>query len=225
MGFGKYLIALIAATATLAGAPTAAAAAGMRAAPGMPILQDGGTTRCTLGYTARNAEGARLAITAGHCGTLGATVYDAARRPIGRYIAVQPDNMDTHTYGYAIIEIRPNVALTPSLTPAFAIQRQAHPNTGDEVCMFGTTSGMRCSTVETVTNTAGTLNGSLSTGGDSGGPVIRMRDRALVGIVIGHNTADNVTFFEPIANIAVLSAAHNVAGTRFGPVVDTSTDQ
>ncbi|MEN4460910.1 S1 family peptidase [Mycolicibacterium conceptionense] len=222
MAFGKHLLALVVAAviAHTAAAPAAAATTAPIAAPGIPIYQvvDGSSTRCTLGYTARNAEGQRLAVTAGHCGTLGDTVYDNADRPIGTYIAVQPDDVDTRTYGYSIIQISPDVALSAWITPTLAIERHAQARPGDYVCLFGTTSGRRCSTVETLTATEGTITGNLSNGGDSGGPVLRMRDRALIGIVIGHNNTQ--TLFEPVAGIVTQAAANAAIGTAFGPVVD-----
>lgn len=221
MAFGKALFALLAAaTIPTVAAPAATATTTPVAAPGIPIYQmvDGDSTRCTLGYTARNAEGQRLAVTAGHCGTLGQPVYDNADRPIGTYIAVQPDNVNSHTYGYSIIQIRPDVALSAWITPDLAIERHAQARPGDYVCLFGTTSGRRCSTIETLTATAGTISGNLSNGGDSGGPILRMRDRALIGIVIGHNNAQ--TLFEPVAGIVTQAAANADIGTAFGPVVD-----
>ncbi|ART74325.1 hypothetical protein BTO20_37520 (plasmid) [Mycobacterium dioxanotrophicus] len=222
MAFGKYALALLAAVTItpVLTASTAAAASLSVAAPGIPIYQDveGTSTRCTLGYTARNAEGDRLAVTAGHCGTVGQTVYDNADRPIGTYIAVQPDDVENRTYGYSLIRILPDVALSAWITPSLAIERHAQAHPGDTVCLFGTTSGRRCSTVETVTVTEGTITGNLSAGGDSGGPVIRMSDQALIGIVIGHNNAE--TLFEPIARIVTAAAAHADTGTAFGPVVD-----
>ena len=222
MAFGKYLLALVAAAAIAptAATPADAAATAPIAAPGIPIYQDvdGSSTRCTLSYTARNAEGQRLAVTAGHCGTLGEPVYDNADRPIGTYVAVQPDDVDSRTYGYSIIQIRPDVALSAWITPTLAIERHAQARPGDYVCLFGTTSGRRCSTVETVSATEGTIVGNLSNGGDSGGPILRMSDRALVGIVIGHNNAQ--TLFEPVAGIVTRAAANADIGTGFGPVVD-----
>lgn len=215
------LLALLAALSTaLAAAPVAAAAGAPVAAPGMPILQDAGTTRCTLGYAARTSAGERLAVTAGHCGKTGDPVFDRGRRIIGRYIAVQPDDLDTATYGYSLIQVRPDVALSAWLTPTFAIRGQAQAAVGDDVCLFGTTSGMKCAAVATITRDAGTLTGSLSAGGDSGGPIVRMRDHALVGILIGHDPDTDTTQFEPVVTIVTAAAAAGAVGTGFGPVID-----
>ncbi|PQM45265.1 hypothetical protein C1Y40_04589 [Mycobacterium talmoniae] len=185
----------------------------------MLIFQD--THRCTLGYTASNAHGDRLAVTAGHCGRPGEPVYDKSRQKIGHYIAVQPDDLRHRNYGYSLIRIHSGIRLSPWITPTFAIERQATPHTGDYVCAFGTTSGMKCSTVTNTSPAAGTLDGSLTAGGDSGGPVIRMKDHALVGIIIAHNPERAQTQFEPITNITARTAHAAAAGQAFAPIVHT----
>jgi hypothetical protein len=230
MASGKsLLIAALTVLGLFAATPaaSASAAANTIAAPGIPIFQtmDGQGSRCTLGYTARNAEGDRLAVTAGHCGTVGQPVYNAAHRVIGDYVAVQPDDLEKRIYGYAIIRVRPEVALSAWVTSSFAIEGHGQARPGDYVCMFGTTSGMRCSTVATVTVQAGTLTGAISQSGDSGGPLIRMSDHALVGILIGHNAATAETLVEPIAAVITLAAMTQAAGTNFGPVVDDTATQ
>ncbi|ETZ55269.1 hypothetical protein MAHJHV58_31820 [Mycobacterium avium subsp. hominissuis] len=219
--------ALSAATATLtsaalilATAPAAAARTAPDAAPGMAIYQKDGneSTHCTLGYAASNAAHQPLAVTAGHCGAPGAPVRDKHKRIIGNYIAVQPDNTASHQYGYSIIRLRNGVATTAAITRSLSIRTQAQADTNDQVCMFGTTSGMQCGTVKTITPQAGTIASSLSAPGDSGGPIIRMTDRALVGILIGHNADRQETYFEPITNIARLTRTDPAAGTAFGAV-------
>lgn len=189
-------------------APTAAAERATVAAPGIPIygVGENGSNRCTLGYAATSSTSGRsIAITAGHCGSAGTTVLTTGRRPIGRYIAVRADQSGTNTYGYAVIALNQDVATSGNITPTFAIQRQGVATAGDGVCLFGTTSGMRCGTVATANPAAATIAGSLSKPGDSGGPVVRMSDHALVGILIGHDDIENVTMFEPIAHLEQLA--------------------
>lgn len=189
-------------------APTAAAERAAVAAPGIPIYAVGenGSNRCTMGYAGMSSTTRRpIAVTAGHCGSTGATVLTTGRRPIGRYVAVQTDQSGTNTYGYAVIALNDDVATTGSITPTFAIERQGQAAVGQTVCLFGTTSGMRCGTVATCTPTAATIAGSLSKPGDSGGPVVRMSDHALIGIVIGHDDIENITMVEPIAHLEQLA--------------------
>jgi hypothetical protein len=97
-----------------------------------------------------------------------------------------------------------------------ALNTQAQ--TGERVCIFGTTSGQRCGTITSLTPTSGVINETLSAPGDSGGPAIRCPDHSLVGIVIGH-TDGNRTLFEPITNIAAL-AAHDEQIDGLAPVVN-----
>lgn len=218
----RTALAAAAALGSIVTAGTAQADMMAVAAPGVVITQGSGhdATRCTLGYAARNNAGDRLAITAGHCGTVGQLVYDRAHHLIGRYVAVRPDDTATQRYGYSLIALADNVAASASITPTFTVARQDRAAVGDQVCLFGTTSGRKCGTVAAATDSAGIIGGSLSNPGDSGGPIVRMRDRALVGILIGHNSAREETLFEPVTNILRLTAATGDGGNQLGPVVD-----
>lgn len=189
------------------------------AAPGMPIWLHH-SSRCTLGYSASNATGDHLAVTAGHCGNPGDLVTDRYATPIGVIAATQPDDITTHTYGYAIIALRRGVRATAAITPTLSISHTAQAATGDTVCLFGATGGMHCGTVADITAGAGRIGGFTSTHGDSGGPIIRASDHALVGIVISHDNATNSTFYEPISRIHALTTATGDGGRRFGAVID-----
>lgn len=213
--------AALGAAALLATAPTAAAAGPLVAMPGMPIYQHDGDegTRCTLGYGASNAYHDQLAVTAGHCGTVGGTVRNKTGHIIGKYVAVQPDNVAAHSFGYSIIKLRDTVATSAAITRSMELERQAQAQAGDHVCMFGTTSGRKCGTVTDITPQVGNIEGFLSEHGDSGGPIVRMTDHALVGILVAHNANQGRTYFEPIANINRLTAASGAGGPAFGAVI------
>lgn len=194
---------LAAAALCLGAAPAAHADAPLLAAPGEKILQFKGDdiTGCTLGFAARDDAGDRLAITAGHCGVLGEPVYDRGHRRLGTYVDVHPDDIPDQTYGYSIIALDSDVSMIADMsqTQAIDVPGQAHP--GDVVCMYGITSGMQCSALETVDTHAATTIGSITHPGDSGAPVVRLADSALVGIIIGHNDIQQVTFIEPLSQI------------------------
>jgi len=202
------------------GAAVAQAAPPLTAAPGVVILHSD-KTRCTLGYAASNREGERLAVTAGHCGAdrIGQPVYDRYHRTLGHYIAARPDQLSKREYGYALIALHPAARVSSHITPAFALTRQAHGSAGDEVCIIGTTSGVRCSTIATITDTFGVVRPALTTAGDSGGPVVRMSDRAIIGIHIGHNPDADTSSFQPVLDIINRSRADNTAGTDLGPYI------
>lgn len=215
------LTALAAGTAALAASPPAAAQVTPVAAPGMPIFQHvaGRTARCTLGYAASNAAHAPLAVTAGHCGSVGTTVRDQHGYVIGTYAAVQPDNIPERKYGYSIIKLRNTVATSAAITATMQLRQQRQAGVGDHVCLFGTTSGVKCGTVSTITTQVGSIDKLLSDHGDSGGPIVRIRDNALVGILIAHNDAEDKTYFEPITNIHRLTSAAGAGGVAFDPVL------
>ncbi|SLE99709.1 endopeptidase [Mycobacteroides abscessus subsp. massiliense] len=216
--FLAALAASAAACTAVAAAPAAAAEQPATAAPGMVIYQPtgSGTARCTLGFAARNARGDRLAVTAGHCGQPGAPVTDVYGRPVGRYVAAAGDDISAHRYGYAIIALAPGVNATNHVTPTVAVDRPATAAPGDAVCLFGTTTGVQCGTV--TDPKAGIIKGFLSNHGDSGGPIIRPRDNALVGILVAHDNAVRETYYQPL-DALVRAAAATPIGERLGPVV------
>jgi hypothetical protein len=209
--------ALLAAAALTTAAP--AGAATPIAAPGMPIWLNH-SSRCTLGYTASNAAGDHLAVTAGHCGSPGDVVTDQNATPIGVVAAAQPDDITAHTYGYDIIALRRGVTPSTSITRTLSINHAAQAARGDSVCLFGVTSGVHCGIVAAITPGAGVIAGFASEHGDSGGPIIRTADHALVGILISHNNALNTSYYEPIARIHALTTNTGDGGPRFGAVVD-----
>ncbi len=212
----------IASAASIAVAATAHAEAAAVAAPGMAIFQKvgDGNVRCTLGFTARNAHGDRLAVTAGHCGSTGAVVTDLQGRTIGRYVATAPDDYNAHRYGYAIMALADGVDATNKITPSVPIDRPSAGLPGDQVCLFGTTSGAKCGTITKASNRVGVIAGFLSQHGDSGGPIIRPRDNALVGILVAHDTAAGETYYQPLATLEILAyASRSPIGDHLGPIV------
>lgn len=217
-------IAGLLAVAAVAGAPLAASEPPYVAAPGMAVHHSDGT-RCTLGYTATNREGSRLAVTAGHCGAgrLGEVIYDRYRRPLGRYVAARGDNIPARTYGYALIALRPGVHPTAALSSRTAITGTGAAAVGEAVCIFAVATGSTCSTVAAVTDTYGIIADSISDGGDSGGPVIRAADGALVGIVIGHSDRANSTSYQPLADTLARMRVDGEGGTSPAPIVRAAT--
>ncbi|MDM2402102.1 hypothetical protein PP613_23495 [Mycobacteroides abscessus] len=168
------------------------------AAPGMVVFVTGpdGGMRCTLGFPASTRDGRRLAVTAGHCGVeRGAFVRDGRRRYLGRVIAMLSDDMRDRLYGYGVIAIANQTRMTSAITPTFGYEAVGAGSPGDVVCMFGTTSGRECGQVAQVGPdwVATTITADH---GDSGGPIVRMTDRALLGIVVGGK--GDVTTYAPL---------------------------
>lgn len=190
------------------------------AAPGIPIFLESmeGASRCTLGFAASSASGARLAVTAGHCGRPGALVFTTGQQILGQYLRAHPDDGPDHS-GYALISLSRDVGMSASITATFALHGQARAAEGDNVCLFGTTSGMRCSTVQNMAGGYGSIAGQVSAAGDSGAPVVRMSDHALVGIILGHSAITQTTAFEDIDRIEELAAVDEPPITGLGPVV------
>lgn len=201
-------------------APPACASVSITAAPGIPIFSrsPAGQARCTLGFTASTTSNAHLAVTAGHCGQKNSIVITAAGRVLGRYIQVRPDESPEHD-GYALIALNDNVDMSASITPNITLKTQARAFPGDTVCLFGSTSGGRCGTVQDIYAGFGNIAGCLSAPGDSGGPVVRMSDQALVGIVLGHNISAQTTLFEHVDRIEQLAATDISPDLGLGPVI------
>lgn len=218
---GAAAATLLTAAALLA-APTVAAEPPPVAKPGMSIhTRDG--SRCTLGFTLTNREGSALAVTAGHCGhdRVGRVVYDNRARPLGRYVAARSDDMPHRQYGYALIALHPGVRPVAVLTPATAILGAADAHVGEPACIFGKTTGHTCSTIAAASARYGFIADSITDRGDSGGPVIRPTDSAIVGIIIGHHDGANATFYQPVSDVIAQLRADGVGGTNPAPLVHT----
>ncbi|MGD9622355.1 MAG: hypothetical protein AB7G47_20220 [Mycolicibacterium sp.] len=217
------LAAVLAVTGLVQCAPADAASRPV-AAPGVAIVtHNGGDTRgCTVGYTARDTAGDRLAVTAGHCADgVHQEVYLDNGVSIGTVIAWRPDQMSARDYGYTVIWLYDNVAQSPALDASTALDHADIGHTGDLVCMFGAKSGRTCGAIEHAEPGVLTTYSNIAQHGDSGAPVMRVTDGALIGIVVGGNgghTDGSETVIEPISRInALVSAIPDLAG--FGPIV------
>lgn len=217
---GPMIAAIALVMPVVGGSAAAYAEAAPIAAPGIPIFRQStqGFSRCTLGFAASSVNGDRLAVTAGHCGIPGAIVLTSGERVLGRYIQVR-SGVGPDQDGYALILLNADVGMSANISSRFALQKQGRASAGDEVCLFGTTSGVHCGNVERVAEDFGVIAGRISAPGDSGGPVVRMADHALVGIVLGHDNTTQTTVFEHIDHIEDLAAADDPPIAGLGPVI------
>lgn len=179
---------------TVPGAPRRQAAVA-----GGDTISDG-TRRCTAGFAASDADGSWL-ITAGHCTRGSSTWYTSpgeARIGSGAKSAAEGTDVG------AIPVEQGTASATVAGTPV-AGSRTAP--VGSSVCLYGSTSGRSCGTVE---RTGMTVNfeGQQQSGltsvsacareGDSGAPYITANGQAQ-GVHTGAGGADNCTgYFTPI---------------------------
>lgn len=209
--------------AVLAPSSPASAAARPVAAPGVAIYTRNGseTLGCTLSFTARDNRGDRLAVTAGHCATgLRQEVFLDTGASIGTVLAWRPDTIPTRDFGYTVIWLYDDVTQSAAIDADTALDTSADGNTGDLVCMFGAKSGRTCGAIQRSAPGLMTTYTNIATHGDSGAPVLRVTDRAVIGIVIGgdHNGDRSETLIEPLSRITEQVTTFP-AFAGFGPVV------
>ena len=180
----------------------------------------GGGARCSLGFNARNAAGARFVITAGHC-TNHAVTWSGVGGLIGPRAASSFPGDD-----FGTIQV---TTTTPTWSSPLVDQYSAGPDlallgwgqvpVGGRVCRSGSTTGWRCGTVQafnqTVNYSQGTVFGLTRTDacaeqGDSGGPFVSqpifffgpyVSAQGLTSGGSGNCTFGGTTYFQPLNEV------------------------
>jgi streptogrisin D len=170
----------------------------------------GGSSRCSLGFNARNSSGQQFFVTAGHCTNIAATWYaNSARTTVlgNRVVSSFPGN-DYGIVQYTNTSIaKPgNVNLYNGSFQDITTARNAVLN--ERASRSGSTTGLRSGTVtglnQTVNYPQGTVTGLIRTTicaqpGDSGGSLFA--GTAALGITSGGSgncTSGGTTFFQPV---------------------------
>ncbi|BCJ42370.1 hypothetical protein GCM10010168_90950 [Actinoplanes ianthinogenes] len=176
------------------------------------ISVDGGTARCSIGFSVEGGF-----VTAGHCGTPGTTTTGFNNEAQGVVKAsVFPGNADM-----GFVEVNGDWTPRPVVNDFKGNELPVAGNTeapvGAAVCRSGSTTGTFCGTIlaknQTVRYPEGAVTGLTRTdvcaeGGDSGGPWLS-GDQAQ-GVTSGGSgdcTAGGETFFQPVNEIL---AANNL---------------
>jgi hypothetical protein len=153
-------------------------------APGMGlVMADGGV--CSLGFLAANDNGARFAVTAGHCAkTGGEHVRSRHDNLIGVVCYHQPDELANRMFGVTVICLSPN-----TYTAYARFTGYGDPVVGEDISMSGSGGAFEG---QLATITTGLMTSEMSScHGDSGaaweddtvgGP-------KLLGIDVGHTLA------------------------------------
>jgi streptogrisin C len=191
------------------------------------ISVDGGTARCSIGFSVEGGF-----VTAGHCGSAGDKTFDQAQGAMGEVKAsIFPGDNDE---GF--------VAVTGGQTPQpfvndfkgnlLPVAGSTEAPVGAAVCRSGSTTGTHCGTIEaknqTVVYPEGAVTGLTRTNacaeaGDSGGPWLS-GDQAQ-GVTSGGSgdcTTGGETFFQPvneilaINNLTLLTTGGNAGGGNAG---------
>ncbi|WP_019202321.1 hypothetical protein [Tsukamurella sp. 1534] len=141
---------------------------------------------CTVGFIGQRPDGSRVGLYAGHCGAegqqiavdgriVGVNTGSSAPRLTKTDTFVIPDAPD-----WGVFQLDPKVA---QAAPGGRVRPSSvgSATAGDEVCSQGVSSGWRCGKVVSVDGgyIATTIPVQV---GDSGGPLIRTRDNAALGI-------------------------------------------
>jgi streptogrisin C len=176
------------------------------------IALDGGTARCSIGFSVQGGF-----VTAGHCGTVGDTTRGFNNQAQGEVEAsVFPGNADM---GFVTVngDWTPRPVVNDFQGHELPVAGSTEAPVGAAICRSGSTTGTHCGTIlaknQTVVYPEGAVTGLTRTnvcaeGGDSGGPWLS-GDQAQ-GVTSGGSgdcTAGGETFFQPVNEIL---AANNL---------------
>ncbi|MEV4350261.1 S1 family peptidase [Actinoplanes sp. NPDC049596] len=170
------------------------------------IAVDGGTARCSIGFSVEGGF-----VTAGHCGTVGDTTTGFNQQAQGTVRASTfPGDADM-----GFVEVNgdwtPRAVVNDFEGNELPVAGNAEAPVGAAVCRSGSTTGTRCGTIlaknQTVVYPEGAVTGLTRTnvcaeGGDSGGPWLS-GDQAQ-GVTSGGSgdcTVGGETFFQPVNEI------------------------
>lgn len=168
-----------------------------------------GPAGCTTGFAFTYGVGGSFMLTAGHCGSIGDSFYNGD----GSWYIGSGDSK--HAYHDVLLIYVPEGANPKIFTSDNGYRKVTgyeRMYTGEKVCYFGTTSGLRCNlTVTSETNYSFTyeghtygdltkINGDPTQGGDSGGPVF-WRGSSSNAIVLGTITGGNPAPFAIVQDV------------------------
>lgn len=163
----------------------------------------GGGLTCSAGFAVNGGF-----VTAGHCGTVGQAVTNAANSTVGTFAGSTFPGSDM-----AWVSLNASANAQPHVTTYGGANLPVKGSTpapiGGIVCRSGFATGFQCGTVQalnaSVSYSQGTVYGLTRTsacawGGDSGGPFISASGHAQ-GVTSGGITAYCQIYFQPIAPI------------------------
>lgn len=145
--------------------------------PGTPVFV-GPNNLCTITATGTDAEGRKLAITAGHCGQVGDAVMSADSWRVGATGTVVARGTK---YDYAVIELGSNTEVTNTYNGITA-SKVGNQQAGTVACKQGVATGNTCGVVW-MSDVALNPTQICAMRGDSGAPVLQ--GNTVVGMVDG----------------------------------------
>ena len=146
--------------------------------PGTPLFV-GDSGICTLAVAGTDAQGHKVGITAGHCGTEGDYVASADSWQVGNSGTIVASNAH---HDYSVIEFGSNAEVSRSYNNVTVDEIGGGPRFGDQVCKNGVGTGHTCG-VHYGDAEGIQFNQVCASLGDSGGPLLV--GNRLVGIISG----------------------------------------
>lgn len=185
----------LAVTATLVTATAVTFAPTAQAEVGLTVgskLSMGSGGACSLGFFARNNDGARLAVTAGHCAEGGGEKVYSEKTLIGAVGYWMPDDSDG--FGVTVIALNKNARIHDAYFSAFG-----NPEKGDYVKKYGIRTDKTEGKITKVSVNTDSVQKSvmlstmISLPGDSGSAWVGNNDdgATLYGLNVGHVNRDD----------------------------------
>ncbi|MEV0649808.1 S1 family peptidase [Phytomonospora sp. NPDC050363] len=180
----------------------------------------GGSSRCSVGFSVTHPSRGAGFVTAGHCGSTGASVTSGTGA-VGSFIVSSFPGND-----YAYVDAASSWTATPRVQGHS--QQVANANVapvGSSICRSGSTTGYHCGSVQqlntSVTYPQGTVSGVTRTNvcaepGDSGGSFISGASaQGMTSGGSGNCSSGGTTYFQPVGE--AVSASGTTLTTTSGP--------
>lgn len=173
--------------------------------PGVGLVIAGdNSTICTAGFVARNARGAPVMFTAGHCDAGGKIELNSKAAkgmvPVGEFVATEYGGNRGEQTDVAVMKLSGTVPLDPAVDGHVVTGAVPSVYIGMPLCKVGVTTGRSCGPVLSSTGSKVKFAAAVA-GGDSGGPVYALKENGsaiAVGITIRTSDGDGMPVAELI---------------------------
>ena len=209
---------VIAGAPAIATSPADATTSSVSAGDEIDNIENGGSHRCTLGYTFTRPDGLTYGITAGHCNAAPSRyVLDRTTGATGRFI-VTVHEPDGPFDDYGVIDFGTSRS-APALK-GMPVTGTGFPDPTNAICHTGVATGVSCGQLAgKETHRRYLTTGVTGNPGDSGGPVWQLNSdgtATIVGIWIGeHDRGDGghdgvfMSLVDAMAELEIASATNS----------------
>ena len=179
--------------------------------------------RCSIGFNATAALGAKRVITAGHCTNVGGAVAGFNLTPIGSVVASSFPNNDYGLVSVSSPDWNPTPTVSNYAGTRIVVTGSTEAPSGSSVCRSGSTTGFRCGTIQNRDQTVNYGSGNVVYGlahtsvcgepGDSGGSYLSGTEaQGVLSGGSGNCVIGGSSFFQPVNEVLSAHGLRLVTG-------------